>query len=265
MWGRESFGVPGEGEGSGPVRPRRLRWGGGRGGGEGGVGCRRRGPAAAPGGAGVASSVTGRQRRGFRAPRGWPRTGLASRRGWPVASCSPSCLACPPPPVQVPSASRRGGLKTLWGSPVRLGSGRSGPWGGGFPSPPDSAAPPHAPWGRGCCATPRSLRGRREGATRRPRRAVRVRVCPASLGVCVVGGRWEPPGRLWGCLSFAPRVGGGGRMPRRPNLSDLLGVWSRLSLTGRPEAPLRGNVLCQGGGCPSGGCPPLTIKNSYDS
>lgn len=65
------------------------------------------------------------------------------------------------PPFQVPSAFRRGGLKTPWGSPVRLGSGAFGPVEGrgkgrgeGASSPlsppphssslPDSASP--SPW-----------------------------------------------------------------------------------------------------------------------
>lgn len=62
----------------------------------------------------------------------------------------PSALSLPSPPFQVPSASRRGGLKTPRGPPVRPGSGAVGPLGseGGRalgPArllPTDSASPP---------------------------------------------------------------------------------------------------------------------------
>ena len=181
--------------------------------------------------------------------RGWDRR----RGGVACGLVSPSCLACPPPPVQVPSASRRGGLKTLWGSPVRLGSGRSGPWGGGFPSPPDSAAHPTPPGPgllRHAMAFARPSGGGYPGGPVGPC----VCVCPVSLGVWggQVGTPWAPVG-----LSEL-RPSRGGRWPDAPlsNLSDLLGVWSRLSLTGRPEAPLRGKCAVPGGGRPSGGWPP---------
>ena len=256
-------GVSRKREGSGP--PRWLL--GGRDGEEGvasgggvgsGGGARRawlrHGPAApgfVPCGAGRGRD----RRRGGGGP--WPRP-VPSR---PLASprlASPR-LACPPPPVQVPSASRRGGLKTLWGSPVRLGSGRSGPW-GGVPSPPDSAARPH-PRGRGCRATPRSSWP--SGGGYPTAAGPCVRVCPVSSR-CVWGGRWEPPGRLWGCPSSPLALGGAGRMPLLSNLSDLPSLISFVS-TGRPEAPSGECAVPEGGGLPSGGWPPLNAQNSYDS
>lgn len=99
---KASFGGAWEGRGvrSAPRGSGVGRVGGGKGWGEGGVGCSASGAA---GGArrGVgASSVTGRQRRGFRAPRGWPRMGSASRRGglWrrvppPASPVSPTPLS----------------------------------------------------------------------------------------------------------------------------------------------------------------------------
>ncbi len=105
--------------------------------------------------------------------------GAAVSVGAPRAQPHPPRLARLPP-LQVPSASRRGGLKTHGGSPVRLGVGAVGP-AGSREAPPFSPrlrfTPPHhhrhltthgagAPRRRGAAGPPR--RGRREGATRRP-------------------------------------------------------------------------------------------------
>lgn len=198
-------------------------------------GLLRHGPAA-PGVSVPRGVGRGRDRR-----RGGVACGLVSRP-------PPPRLACPPPPVQVPSASRRGGLKTLWGSPVRLGSGRSGPWGGGVPFSPRLRRPPHpTPPGPGlpCRAT---VFARPSGGGCPAAPPGRACACAPRPSVCVCGGgRWEPPGRLWGCPSSAPRVVGGGRMPRGPTFPTFSESGLACVSTGRPEAPLRGNVLCQGG------------------
>ena len=168
----------------------------------------------------------------------------------------------PPPPFQVPSASRRGGLKTPGGGrPSALGSGRSGPRGVGrcLPSPPDSARPPRGRGGR--AAWPRhghGRRGRREGATRRSSRgpwpcAARARAPPASPGE---GG--NPPGA---CGVPAPTLACGRRVPRRVKpfptppvccfLSDLAGrrqpppPATRLPPPGRELGAAAGRVPCQ--------------------
>lgn len=78
----------------------------------------------------------------------------------------PARRPSPSPPFQVPSASRRGGLKTPRGPPVRPGSGAVGPLGseGGRalgPAgllPTDSARPPR-PWGGGGGGSPRGACG----------------------------------------------------------------------------------------------------------
>lgn len=247
----------------GPARPRRLwRWGVGRDGERAVSGVGVRGRWRRPAGAWGASSVTGRQRRGFRAPRGWPRMGSASRRGglWPRVP-PPPASPVPPPPVQVPSASRRGGLKTLWGSPVRLGSGRSGPWGGGFPSPPDSAA--HRTPGAGvaaprhglCAAVGRGLPGGPVGPC--------VCVCPACLGGC--GGVGGNPLGACGVVRASPLAWGGAVagcpvvQPFRPSRS-LVSLVSDWPAGGTPL----GECAVPGGGAPPG-VGPLNDQNSYDS
>lgn len=207
--------------------------------------------------------VTGRQRRGPRAAAGvcvgcggwWSASGR-----WPVGRAVPPR---PPPPFQVPSASRRGGLKTPGGGrPSALGSGRSGPRGVGrcLPSPPDSAVP---------------LRGGRGGAWRARRVAVtaaaavgrglpggrcvgrgRVRCVRARAPRLPGGGGWEPPGRLWGCPSLPWRVGAGCpvvcRNLSRPLrsavfLSDLAGQRQLPSPSQLPAPRFRGGKGRRGG------------------
>lgn len=134
-------------------------WGGGGGGGRGRASASSVLPtAAAP--PPPPPRVTGGQRRGSSEPngggaaigvevRGWPAVGLATGAGRPPRPHEPSTL----PPLQVPSAFRRGGLKTLGGSPVRPGSGADGPRGepGGLTLLPNGSAPPapHPAGGRG--------------------------------------------------------------------------------------------------------------------
>lgn len=140
-------------------------------------------------------------------------------------------------PVQVPSASRRGGLKTLGGSPVRLGSGAVGPVGsrGGWssrvssrlrcppPAAPQAGVPPRL---RPRHGPPRLPGGGLPGGCRVVRERVRARA-PRVPWVCVGGGdRREPPGRLWGLFRARPaRPRGWGGLPDLPcrsNPSDLL-------------------------------------------
>ena len=259
-WASGAFGKPR----GGPVRPRRGPWGGddglggkravsGVGGGGAGGGAPagavlRHGPAASgfPGAAGLAAAGVGVE---------------AVARG-PVSPPNPR-LACPPPPVQVPSAFRRGGLKTLWGSPVRLGSGRSGPWGGGgslLPQTPPPASP--AP-GAGVAAPRHGLgvaAGR--GLPGGPSGRARARA-PRALGVWRGGARqagtpWAPVGfvrarpsplaRRW---PDAPVV-----QPFRPSRSVVSFV---LDLAGRRH-PCGGVCCAEGGASPPGVGPPRTIK-----
>lgn len=136
----------------------------------------------------------GRATDGVRYPSSGPAVvGGAWVRRFPPLPAPPR----PPPSLQVPSASRRGGLKTpRGGRPSALGSGRSGRWGGGVPSPPGSASPhgagppclvavqPLSPWPSG------------GGLIRWPSPASRsVAVCErARVGPVPVLGGWEPPG-----------------------------------------------------------------------
>lgn len=201
---------------------------------------------------------------GFPRPAGLAADGIGVEAGRSVASCPPSCLACfPHPPVQVPSASRRGGLKTLWGSPVRLGSGRSGPWGEGFPSPPDSAA--HRTPGAGvaaprhglCAAVGRGLPGGPVGPCV-------VRVCPASLGGC--GGVGGNPLGACGVVRASPLAWGGRAVAGCPVVQPFRPSRSLVSLVSDWPAggtPL-GECAVPGGGAPPG-VGPLNDQNSYDS
>lgn len=239
-------------------------------GGGGETGEREGGWLSGGGGARVAApagpwSVTGRQRRGARAPRlavsAAAGRGEDRRRGggggglWP-RSPAPRLARPPPPSVQVPSASRRGGLKTLWGSPVRLGSGRSGPRGGSVPSSRLRRLGPRHPVGCAGGGSPRHVpgpRGRREGARPLPggRRAASVCACgrpPPPRPRCGVGrGRWEPPGRLWGCPRSppAPARARRGRRPDAPSFvrpfrpCRSLISWSLLAGQRRPPGMCR--------------------------
>lgn len=253
-------------------------------GGGGETGEREGGWLSGGGGARVAApagpwSVTGRQRRGARAPRlavsAAAGRGEDRRRGggggglWP-RSPAPRLARPPPPSVQVPSASRRGGLKTLWGSPVRLGSGRSGPRGGSVPSSRLRRLGPRHPVGCAGGGSPRHVpgpRGRREGARPLPggRRAASVCACgrppPASpvwRGAGQVGTPWAPVG----LSSLAPRARAcaAGAAAGRPVVRPTLPTLSESDLVvsaGRPEAP-SGDVPCQGGGL----SPPLETRTT---
>lgn len=254
-------------------------------GGGGETGEREGGWLSGGGGARVAApagpwSVTGRQRRGARAPRlavsAAAGRGEDRRRGggggglWP-RSPAPRLARPPPPSVQVPSASRRGGLKTLWGSPVRLGSGRSGPRGGSVPSSRLRRLGPRHPVGcaGGGVATPRARSTRPPGGGSPPARwpscRVRVRVrpppppaSPVWRGAGQVGTPWAPVG----LSSLAPRARAcaAGAAAGRPVVRPTLPTLSESDLVvsaGRPEAP-SGDVPCQGGGL----SPPLETRTT---
>lgn len=132
--------------------------------------------------------------RGCRASGGWWLWGVCPPAG--PTPARPRSRALSPPPFQVPSAFRRGGLKTPRGPPVRPGSGAVGPLGvrAGRASarpvcpPMDSASPP-SPSGSG-----------RVG--------------------------WEPPGRLWGCSP-------GGASPRGAPCGETLPTRRSLFLSCR--------------------------------
>lgn len=160
-------------------------------------------------------AATGRRRRGPRAAAGRGDAAVGGRRRgrWPVGACR---APRPPPPFQVPSASRRGGLKTPGGGcrPSALGSGRSGPRGGvvgrSLPSPRRLRRPPR---GRGGArrGAPRSLPPRPSGGGYPTAVVWAVAVCggacarsPASPGE---GG--NPPGACGVCPSTPWRVGAG--------------------------------------------------------
>ena len=243
--GGGSRGCSSEARGSGRPRPRWLLGAGERPGREREAGCRavagpasRRPPGPGPSRAGSVGGL---------APLAWrcrprPAGGEDRRRGggggglWP-RSPAPRLARPPPPSVQVPSASRRGGLKTLWGSPVRLGSGRSGPRGGSVPSSRLRRLGPRHPVGcAGGVATPRARSTRPPGGGSPPARwpscRVRVRVRPPPPrvpGVAWGGAGGNPLGACGVVLARPPRPrvrgGGGGRTPRRSSdPSDLVGV-----------------------------------------
>ena len=262
--GGGSRGCSSEARGSGRPRPRWLLGAGERPGREREAGCRavagpasRRPPGPGPSRAGSVGGL---------APLAWrcrprPAGGEDRRRGgggggglWP-RSPAPRLARPPPPSVQVPSASRRGGLKTLWGSPVRLGSGRSGPRGGSVPSSRLRRLGPRHPVGcAGGVATPRARSTRPPGGGSPPARwpscrvRVRVRPPPPPRPRCGVGrGRWEPPGRLWGCPRSppAPARARRGRRPDAPSFvrpfrpCRSLISWSLLAGQRRPPGMCR--------------------------
>ena len=160
-----------------------------------------------------------------RAPKrhSWQRRGPQTAASGDVVLVDVGAVACgvhraarSPPPFQVPSASRRGGLKTPGGGcrPSALGSGRSGPRGGvvgrSLPSPRRLRRPPR---GRGGArrGAPRSLPPRPSGGGYPTAVVWAVAVCggacarsPASPGE---GG--NPPGACGVCPSTPWRVGAG--------------------------------------------------------
>lgn len=183
----------------------------------------------------------------------------------------------PPHPFQVPSASRRGGLKTPGGGcrPSALGFGAVGPAGSSRELPPVSPQTPPSPEGTGwraawratvtaAAAVGRGLPdGRRVGRGRVRRR---VRALPR-----VPGGGLGAPGRLWGCPSPPWRLGAG--RPVVWNLSrPLRSAVFCLTWPARgnplPQLPPPGREAGVGGMCRArGGCPAETkpLKTSYDS
>lgn len=103
--------------------------------------------------------------RGVRRGAGGGRWGRVPRRSPLPPPRLPARRPSPSPPFQVPSASRRGGLKTPRGPPVRPGSGAVGPLGsegGRALGPagllPTDSAPPR-PWGGGGGGSPRGACG----------------------------------------------------------------------------------------------------------
>lgn len=140
--------------------------------------------------------------------------------------------------VQVPSAFRRGGLKTPWGGVARppVGRGRwarrrGSPVVGGVPDPPlASPRTGSAPWPgprRARVAAAARRGGRRVGALPGGRRRAVARVLRASRCVPRAVGAGTP-GRLWGCPrgltpSWVVRASPRGSETFRP----LSGVWFR--------------------------------------
>lgn len=158
--------------------------------------------------------------------------GVRRRGGWPRGPRSPHLAR--PHPVQVPSASRRGGLKTLWGvaRPPRVGGGRARgeSWRLGLPrSPPDSRRPAPRRPRPGCrraAPTPRSSPDAGRGLPG-GRRVVRERVCErAAPRLWCPGGRgrrWETPLGACGVFRARPprvRVGGAACPDGTPPLSN---------------------------------------------
>lgn len=208
-------------------------------------GSRRRG-GRVPGGGGAGGArgplpsiprVTGRQRRGPARP---PRAAAAGdpRRGrWPRPALARH-------PVQVPSASRRGGLKTLGGSPVRRGSWRRArgerPWGGAWPSP--RLSPGLRPQAGGLRAAPRCGRAAAGRGSPAAGRTARAR----ARAPRVVGGG-NPRGACGGVQARSS----GGRVwtgPLSANPSRPFPSRGSVVSSGRQEAPLGGCVPCPGRG-----------------
>lgn len=227
---------------------------------------------------GAPPAVTGRRRRGPRAAAG--PVGGTRRLGVDVGALARGACRAPRPPhpFQVPSASRRGGLKTPGGGGVARppwGSGRSGPRGvvgSCLPSPPRPRRPPR---GRGGArrGAPRSLPPRPSGGGYPTAVVWAVAVCGGACARCPasLGEGWGPPGRLWGCPSPPWRLGAG--RPVVWNLSrPLRSAVFCLTWPARgnplPQLPPPGREAGVGGMCRArGGCPAETkpLKTSYDS
>ena len=180
-------------------RVRARRWGKGsapsRGDGWGRLSGARRGP---PGGGrpargGGPPCVTGRQRRG---PRARPRAG--TRRSVVRVGAGARRAPRPPPPSQVPSASRRGGLKTPGGV-------ARPPWGRGGRARGESGGPSRLP------RTPPSPEG--PGWRAAWRAAV---TAAAAVGRGLPGGRRVGRGRVRRVRAPLPRPRGRVGTPRAP-------------------------------------------------
>lgn len=175
----------------------------------------------------------------------------------------------PPHPFQVPSASRRGGLKTPGGGcrPSALGFGAVGPAGSSRELPPVSPQTPPSPEGTGWRAAWRAT------VTAAAAVVWAVAVCGGACARCPasLGEGWGPPGRLWGCPSPPWRLGAG--RPVVWNLSrPLRSAVFCLTWPARgnplPQLPPPGREAGVGGMCRArGGCPAETkpLKTSYDS
>lgn len=175
--------------------------------------------------------------------------------------------------VQVPSAFRRGGLKTPWGvSPVRPWVGGGGRAGGEFrregpgPSPrltphglrPRAGAAPHARRRR---RAPRRPSG--GGFTRRPSSCRRARAARVSRVRAPRRGGGNPRAPV-GCPR-SPRRGRRARLPVEVKPSDPSPESGPVTcLAGRPEATPSGGVPCQEGlpvsGAPSPHRPRTTLS-----
>lgn len=172
----------------------------------------------------------------------------SSSRAACTASPSPQLLL--PPLLQVPSAFRRGGLKTPGGvPPVRLGVGAAGLWGvGRVPSRPSSPLTPLLLPGRGGGARSRAAQPLAAAAVGKGAPDPAVVSCRergarggvASLSRAVSGGAgapWAPVGSS-ACsplAAAAAEAAGAGRAPRR-NPPTPPRVFHCVQSTGLPEA-----------------------------
>lgn len=165
----------------------------------------------------------------------------SSSRAACTASPSPQLLL--PPLLQVPSAFRRGGLKTPGGvPPVRLGVGAAGLWGvGRVPSRPSSPLTPLLLPGRGGGARSRAAQPLAAAAVGKGAPDPAVVSCRergarggvASLSRAVSGGGAGAPLGACGVVCvLAPRRGGGG------------GGWRRARPASKPTDPSQSLSLC---------------------
>lgn len=204
-----------------------------------GVGSPRHGPGSAE----VVAASRGRA----------ANAGPASRRGAAGRVPRRSTARLSSSSLQVPSAFRRGGLKTPGGSPVRLGSGADGPVGSraAWPSSPTVPVAPPGRGGRVRAQGPRGDAGRGSPARRPSSGLARV---PRPLRA--FPGRPETPGRLWGSRA---RPRGGGRPCGTPS-----------STLPTPRSLVSSFVVGPAGGQPPSvgrtcRADPRKTKNSYDS